>query len=591
MSSRILGVHAVDLPALVPAVAHETPINVAALMFLSERGPAGVYEVTNTKEWADIYGGYKAGCYGKYVAESFFQNLQGVPGKLFCQRYISGSAVVAKADIDNGDTSADVCLVLKAGYLSKEDVGAHGNRLMYTIAHSTRYESALAADVVVDATILPVVSAIGFEIGDAIVLDDGTNVETKIILGKDEFENTLTVDKLENDFDEGVLVKTLNFDITIYKKNNVGVVEKLETWKYLSMESGVSTYVERVINNQYKGSKHIIAIDKALVVDDLQAKLPAEVDIPVALTGGADGVAPTSADWNKMLDAFDVYTTIRHMANAEATAKVVNMAGEEKAKAVGRFIWYANITPDQTYDELKVTAADYVKSSDSYLMNNAQWLEVNDPIGIGIDPRIRIPNVGAIMGHAIFRLTKYGYQRVPAGTQESLKGVLAVVGDQILDDQKRTVLADLGMNVIQFVQGHGICLRNARMASSNIAYKWYNQIFMRIFYKQTFKESFESLENVEGGEPLLSMIFNAIRSFMLSDFNGNSRTGRKPAFFITQGSTFEDVVTIICDASNNDIADVLNGEVNANIYFTPPPPAESIEIGVGISLQIMAKAV
>ena len=128
------------------------------------------------------------------------------------------------------------------------------------------------------------------------------------------------------------------------------------------------------------------------------------------------------------------------------------------------------------------------------------------------------------------------------------------------------------------------------MASTNVAYKWFNQIFMRIFYKVTFKQSFETLENVEIGEPLLSQIFNAVRSFMLADFNGNARTGGKPAFLVLQGTKFEDVVTIICDASNNEISDVLNGEVTIDIYFTPPPPAESIEIGVGISLQILAKA-
>ena len=56
------------------------------------------------------------------------------------------------------------------------------------------------------------------------------------------------------------------------------------------------------------------------------------------------------------------------------------------------------------------------------------------------------------------------------------------------------------------------------------------------------------------------------------------------------GGKFEDVVTIICDASNNTKEDVLAGNVNVHLYFTPPPPAESIEIGVGISLQIKSAA-
>ena len=128
------------------------------------------------------------------------------------------------------------------------------------------------------------------------------------------------------------------------------------------------------------------------------------------------------------------------------------------------------------------------------------------------------------------------------------------------------------------------------MGSSNKAYKWFNQIFMRCYYKVTFKQSFEILENVESGEALLNQMFNAVREYMLSDYNGNRRTAMKSAFLRYDGSKFEDVVTIICDASNNDLSDVLNGYVTIDIYFTPPPPAEAIEIGVGISLQVQTQA-
>lgn len=596
MGSRTLGVHAKDRPALVPASAQESVINVAALMFLSERGPAGVFETRNTQEWAEIFGGYEIGKYGKYEAEGFFLNLSGSAGKLICQRYVPSDATAASQDINNGETVPKVGLSLKAGYKGAEDKGPHGLKILYTIAHSNRNVSALTAPAAEDDLVLHVVSALGFEVGDAILITDGTNEETMKITAKDEAANTLTLAT-------GVVlaagypattsfVKTLNYDLTLYRKNKVGVIEQAEdTWKYLSTEPEVSTYVERIINNTSKGSKHVIADDKGLTVASYKQKLPAIAATPVAFTtGGVAGTAPTSSDWNGLLANFDVWKQIRHMANAESVASSVQVAGEAYCKARGDCIWYSNLPSDESFDGLKLLAVDLCRSNDSYMFNNAQWLKVNDPIGIGLDPTINVPNVGFIMGHVIFRVSKYGYQRVPAGIQEQLLGVLGVVGDQILDDTKRTELADLGVNVIQFVSGSGVCLRNARMASTNVAYKWFNQIFMRIFYKVTFKQSFETLENVEIGEPLLSQIFNAVRSFMLADFNGNSRTGGKPAFLVLQGTKFEDVVTIICDASNNEISDVLNGEVTIDIYFTPPPPAESIEIGVGISLQILAKA-
>ena len=172
-------------------------------------------------------------------------------------------------------------------------------------------------------------------------------------------------------------------------------------------------------------------------------------------------------------------------------------------------------------------------------MNNNGWLEISDPIGVGVEPTIYVPNVGFIMGSVIYWISKHGYQRVPAGVQESLRGVLGIWGDQVLDDAKRTKLADLGINLIQFVPGSGICLRNGRMGSTNKAYKWYNQIFMRLYYKVTFQQSFQEIENEETGEALLTKLFNAVRSYLLVDYNGTSaRTGKKSAFLRMTGGKF-----------------------------------------------------
>jgi phage tail sheath protein FI len=221
---------------------------------------------------------------------------------------------------------------------------------------------------------------------------------------------------------------------------------------------------------------------------------------------------------------------------------------------------------------------------------NADWIKVDDPIGLGVDPLKDVPNMGHIAGYAMFRINADGYQRVPAGPQYPIEGVRGVLGTVIKDDQDRTDVGDLGVNLIQFVDGAGYCLRNARMPSTDEAYLWFNQIFMRIVYKKTFEESFQNIENDSVGAPLLRVVNGAIESFLREDWNGVPRTGGKSAFFryVQNGrdSTFDDVVEIICDDSNNKLADTLRGKVDAEIYFTPPPPAESIQIGVGIKLNV-----
>ena len=144
MASRKLGVHGKDLPALVPAVAGDAAINTAGMMFLSERGPASVKEVTSAPEWARIFGGYVSGFYGKYSAEGFFQNLQGVDGTLFCRRFVASDATAASATLNNGDAAPS--LKLTAGWKGEEDKGIHGKKVLYTITHSNRISDVLVSD-------------------------------------------------------------------------------------------------------------------------------------------------------------------------------------------------------------------------------------------------------------------------------------------------------------------------------------------------------------------------------------------------------------------------------------------------------------
>lgn len=817
MASRTLGVHGKDRVALVPVTAGDAAINVAGMMFLSERGPETVEEKYNSKEFLKTYGDYVRGFYGKYSAEGFFGNLQGQEGVLLCRRFVAGDALAASVVVNNGDGAS--AFTLKSGTLNRLDKGIHGNKLLYEVLHKNKVEGSLVSPVLHDGVVIFVNSAIGFSEGDHIVISDGVDRESFKIIEKDENLNSLTLSSgivkgggfgvtpssgksnwgfsaakttgstsglndaavplligtvdvsagvdwsgtndtfgisykggsiqvitlnancadddaiaahiqaridaaiVVNDLvvsasggyiqitstvegtveffalsngggtvlatigwllgtysgtngstitgsvsidgdayaistsainldlisdviaavtsavgAEGTVswdttgngaikvvaassgltsivslsggifsgmadanpsqvavngtdaptVKTLNFNLIISKKNAVGVILGLETWENLSMSPDSPDYFGKV-NDVRRGSENILGIDSlATIVSDYEGLLPAETVDYVPFTGGANGTSPTNADWKNICADFDTFKDLRYMGCPENTSKDLNDYGENYCKTRGDVIWFTNLISNQTYDELLATGNSYIVSSDAYRMNNAQWLTVNDPIGVGVEPVLNVPNIGFLMGHTIYWISKYGYQRVPAGTQESIKGVVGVYGDQIDDDKKRTKLADAGINVIQFVSGSGICLRNARMASTSKAYKWFNQIFMRIYYKITFVQTFGILENVESGEALLSQMYNAVRDYMLEDYKGNRRTGNKSAFLVIAGSTFENVVTIICDASNNNLSDVIDGEVTIDLYFTPPPPAESIEIGVGISLKILA---
>lgn len=483
---------------------------------------------------------------------------------------------------------------VSAGYRGMVDKGTHGDKVSLKTIPSSRYLTKLTAAATALDTIVYVTSVTSIEEGDYIYFRSSTATEARQVVSKSEDDQSIELSSgLTNGYSVDDEVGVLSFDLEVYRTDRKGLTSLKETWKFLSASSSVTNYAPSIINSLSSGSKHIYMEDLSPTTEtDMLYFAPFELNTNKKLDdqAGSNGTAPTAFQWANIFPRLDDEKDIRYLAAPESVSLSVNKAGSNYAKSRGDCVFMVNVQPDQDYDELKVTGQQHQVSSDAYHMVNADWIEVDDPIGLGTDPLKAVPNMGHIIGHAMFRINKSGYQRVPAGPQESIEGVRGVKGTVIKDDQLRTNLGDLGVNLIQFVDGSGFCLRNARMASNDPAYLWFNQIFMRIVYKKTFEESAAILENEETGAPLLRVVNSAITGFMREDWNGVPRTGGKTAFFrFTQDgrdSIFEDVVTIVCDDSNNKLADTLKGEVNAEIYFTPPPPAESIEIGVGIKLDI-----
>lgn len=583
MASRTLGVRGVDRPARLSAGVTATPLANVGAMFLSQRGVDEIVEITNATKWGDRFGDYISSFYGKYAVEGMFKNLKNTPAMLYARRFVAADAVAASKQVVNVNSAS--MFTIKAAQFGDEDKGTWGNRVGFEIEHSNRYSSTLTSGSVAQK-VIPVNGAVAFEVGDIVSISGG--VEYNKIASKDETEGTITMESaFTGTYASGIDIKTVNFDLLVYQKSDVGVESLKETFSNLSIGDSVSTYYADVLNGVIgPGSKNVmVALNSPAPTGAYNLLMPAETAAVTYLTNGADGTSPVTQDWIDLLQDFN-NKPCRFIFCPESTAEALNKEGFTYGKTRGDRIYLANWPKDQTYEELVVLGGKYGQSSDVYGMINAQWIKVSDPIGLGVDPTKEIPNVGHAVGYIIYRLVKYGYQRVPAGIQEVIDGVLGIVGDQIDDDVERTVLADFGVNMIQYISGVGVVLRNARMPSTNRAYKWFNQIFMRMVYKKSFEESFKVLENDESGEELLRRITEGIRSFMYSDYLGNSRTGGKCAFLKYGDLKFEDVVRIECDASNNDLDAVLNGEVTGSVYFTPPPPAESIEIGVGINLEL-----
>lgn len=510
---------------------------------------------------------------------------------------------VSAADATDGSLTDDE-LTLEAGTFGRSDKGAWGNNLGYKILPSSKFDTTTSSAATAADTIISVVNVAGFEVNDLVSISDGTNIEGGQVTAKNETLGQITVNwtggsGLANSYASGSTVKILNFDLEIYYKSSAGIVKLVEKWEGLTKASSTGNYTLS-INNEFTGSQYVKVTSIGSSQSNFLFQNPAPSDGIVMFTdtAGSDGAAPVNQDWIDLYSEFNEEKDIRYMANPESVNVTVQKAGESYCRTRGDIMFFITLPSDQTFAQLKVIGKQYLTADSAYgWIPGAQWLQVSDPIGVGVNPLIDVPNVGHMMGYTLSRIANEGYQRVPAGPQVSIQGVENTTGGkakQILSDLERTELADLGVNVIQFITGSGFVLRNARTISSDLAYRWFNQNFMRIVYKKTFEDSLKGFENRENGTALLDDINFLIGRFLEADYEGSARTGGKSAFLqVTKAdgsaSTFADVVQIIADESNNTVQDVLQGRVNVDIYFTPPPPAESIRIGVGISLNIAAQ--
>lgn len=592
--SRKLGTHAFDkqtTKGLGIEVATVEMFNFG-LLVESERGIDKVHEIFNMNDFTDKFGDFDQNYYGKYVMTSFFDQITTAPAKAYVKRFIASDADASTKTIQNGG-AADA-LKLEAGYRGYLDPGTWGDNVGYEISHSNKTTTEVDTAAAQSDTEIEVLSVAGFEVGDAIKIDIGTP-EYFTISAINEADRKLELSGAISDVGgapQGTDILSVNFDLKIHKKNSNGLIEEVEEWLYLSMEDSVTNFVETVLNDQYKGSKYVYATDLN-PGSSLSESLPAVTSAVTFLASGSNGTGPTNADWENELAEFDIYP-VRLLANAENQTDTVNQDGEAYCRGRGNCLWIAAGDSDMTYDEGKAWGAKLMRSEQNYSTGDLQWFEVEDPVGLGDNPTIQIPAIGITAGYWFQTIYDRGFHKNPGGLTKSIAGVRDIVMDDqtekdIMNDQKRTELADLGVNVFQYQKGRGFVRRTSRMFSSRKEFRYAASMFMKCIIKESVKLSVEEAEMEALGWEWLTEVKAAVRSYMMGLYQRSTNNGNESAFFIGfsgEGSptSFNDVVTIVADDSNNTNSSLLDGEANIDVGFIPPAPAESIFIGVGINV-------
>ena len=599
MSNLYIGVQTVDLPTISTTGITGASINTAGLEGYFERGATdGLYQVTRSQTLFDKLGNYKSGYYGAYVAKSFLDNLQGANGVLLVQRLKRNGAVAASAGLL--DTAAAAFATVTAGQLGKDDVGVWGNQIGVTVYQSSRNSTTLSAGITAVDTVIPVVSTGVFEIHDWVKIDTGAPAIYRKITAIDQINQTITVDAAVGAvFAAAVTVAVYDFSISVYSKDaNTGMISILETWANLNIEplslyyfAGSNSMV--AVNSEFdgKGSNYIKITDSITASPRTVANFPTVSPNVTAsiiyLTGGLEGTDLTETQ----IEAQRLYWTTAkpmYLANAEHFTETMWDNGESFCYngGKGEMTWVGSPAYGNVFSQNLVWANKRKKSRKIASLSNATWIKVSDPLNpLSADPTKIIPNVGAIMGYWIYVTDARGIHKVPAGRFETLTSIVSLANEYTTRDELKQ-LADAGLNCISNIDGV-MTVRSARTLSKLPEWRFANALAMQTFFKRTFENAFQNLENEMTSQALFDRIYSQMAEFSRLMYESSTNGGTESAFasWIKAGgsaSTISDVVKIVVDETINTKERLNQGELRANYYFMPPTPAERILIGVGL---------
>lgn len=358
----------------------------------------------------------------------------------------------------------------------------------------------------------------------------------------------------------------------------------LEQFTDLSMNSTDPRYVVSVVN---AGSAYVTTSDlnsASVSPDDLP-----EIDGLKALTGGANGSAPTRTEYANALVTFDAIQNPL-LFNIPAAAYIYTPSGttNERTLAVnimGDLVNYCELRGDafaildtpisQSVSEAKTFLADVKAAAPDSDGGCAAayypWLVIPDTLrASGGATRSQAP-AAAAMGQFLATDASRGVFKTPAGLTNRI--ALAVATERQLTNTELDTLntGTAPINAIRQVPGNGIVVMGGRTLNNTPGDRYINVRRSLIYIKKelTDRSAFAIFENND--ERLWSQLRVALGAFLRGYWQQGGLRGSSPdkAYYVK------------VDSSTTSSADVQNGRVNIEVGVALEYPAEFIVIKLG----------
>lgn len=386
---------------------------------------------------------------------------------------------------------------------------------------------------------------------------DGNNVTSKKskldIKGAPDSEDVLAIVSAKNDgvwgdsISVAITPNDVKFSLVVSYEGNV-----VETYDNLDLDTA----------EEYIKSSKYISLD---IISD--TPLPKVVD--TKLTGGDDGVKDiTPVDFvgdetkGTGLHAFD-----------SVKINLLAVPGMTSADILKEIIAYVELRQDcfaildtpkgQTPQEVDEYVTKTANLASEYAGVYYPWIQVNDPIGVGKNPKKFLPPSGYVMGAFAKMDTEVGVWRAPAGTDSQLLGVIDL--EYSVSDNEQDILNPDCINCIRAFTGDGIIIWGARTLSKG-EYKYIPVRRVMMFVRQSLLANLRWTVFRPNDSVLWNATTNTVFNFLSSFWSQGGLKGSSPkeAFFV------------VCDDTINTADTVDEGKMFVDIGICPRKPAEFV---------------
>lgn len=509
----------------------------AGFVGLAERGPTGGAPVlvTSPSDFTRKFGGYlQANEFGEYrflayAVQNFFAN---GGSRAFIARVVPPDATVAKV----------VCKKGKEGQaeIQSKNPGAWGNNVIMSFSPSSDSRTQIL-EIVDKSGVYRLKNAVGFDVGDIVVLEGGGKVQYNRI--KATRGNTVTFEKpfegdvVDTDISPRIVIKTCEMDVRI----ECDGVE--EIYEGVSLNVSNASFIEKkligsdLVNVKVRPPKEAIA-----PIDFFRGVFGGEKEddeVKAIFKGGENGSAASITDNDFIgkddgpgertgIQAFLDITDVNIMAVPGISSLNVQLSLVNHCENLSsRFAVIDMPLRDKS-------VPDVLKFRDSfdsdYCALYHPWIKTFDPLD---KKDIFIPPSGSVMGIFARSDNSRGVHKAPANEVVANCTGLSVnysVGEQDLLNPK-------GVNLIRKFPGAGIRVWGARTASSKPLWKYVNVRRLFIYLEESIKNntSWVVFEPNEAG--LWSRVKRTIELFLENVWRSGGLAGgsTSDAFFVDIG--------------------------------------------------------